>query len=139
MTTPRTSLSSKRLAKALARIHAAQDQVAAHYASFDVCLIPYRVDHPFNLACCPTKILDAMGSGRPIVSTALPECLLHRDRFDVAETAESFLAAVDRIVASDSDDGRAEARHQYARDWRCERVFERLMTHLNARLGSAAP
>lgn len=31
MTTPRTSLSSKRLAKALARIHAAQDQVAARY------------------------------------------------------------------------------------------------------------
>ena len=31
MTTPRTSLSSKRLAKALARVHAAQDQVAARY------------------------------------------------------------------------------------------------------------
>ena len=31
MTTPRTSLSAKRLAKALARVHAAQDEVAARY------------------------------------------------------------------------------------------------------------
>lgn len=115
----------------------AQDQVASHYASFDVCLIPYRVDHPFNLACCPTKIMDAMGSGRPIVSTALPECLLHRERFDVESSTEEFLSAVDRVLAAGSDDGRAEARHSYAQSWRCDRVFERLMGHLNERLGLA--
>ncbi len=42
-----------------------------------VCLIPYQTDHPFNIACCPTKILDYMVTGRPIVSTALPECQLY--------------------------------------------------------------
>ncbi len=57
----------------------------AYYQAFDVTLIPYRMDHPFNRACNPTKIMDAMGSGRPIVATAIPECRLHAERFDVAE------------------------------------------------------
>ena len=61
-------------------------------------LIPYRLDHPFNRACNPTKIMDAMGSGRPIVATAIPECRLHAERFHVAEDADEFIAAVREIL-----------------------------------------
>ena len=61
-----------------------QEALAGYYQAFDVTLIPYRMDHPFNRACNPTKIMDAMGSGRPIVATAIPECRLHAERFDVA-------------------------------------------------------
>ena len=63
----------------------------SYYQSFDVCLIPYRIDHPFNRACNPTKIMDAMGSGRPIVATAIPECRLHAERFHVAENDDEFI------------------------------------------------
>ena len=49
------------------RLAAAGRRLGAYNRAFDVCLIPYRADHPFNRACCPTKIMDYMGSGRPIV------------------------------------------------------------------------
>ena len=104
-----------------------QAAIGAYNRAFDVSLIPYRVDHPFNQACCPTKIMDAMGTGRPIVATALPECRLYEHLFDVAPDLDAFLAAVRRILAAGSDDGRAAARHDWARANTCERVAERLL------------
>lgn len=107
-----------------------QRDLAALVAAFDVCLIPYRTDHPFNRVCCPTKIMDYMGSGRPIVSTDLPECRLHGTRFDVAGSPEEFLAAVGRILAAGADDGRAELRHAFAVENSCARTVERLLDWL---------
>ena len=112
-----------------------QEALAAYYQSFDVSLIPYRLDHPFNRACSPTKIMDAMGSGRPIVATAIPECRLHAGRFDVAEDAGEFLGAVRRILDADSDDGRAAVRHAYAVANSCRGVGDRLLDLIDGRVG----
>lgn len=101
-----------------------------YYRAFDVVLIPYRVDHPFNQACCPTKLLDAMGSGRPIVATSLPECRLYEDLMDLADDAGSFGDRVASILARGSDDGRAAARHAWAADHTCGRMAERLLAAL---------
>jgi hypothetical protein len=107
-----------------------QDQIHKFNNAFDVCLIPYQVDHPFNEACCPTKIMDYMGSGRPIVSTALPECLLYQSLFDVTDSAEGFCDAVERILDADSDDGRIVARHDWAIEHTCDRVIGRFLDEL---------
>jgi teichuronic acid biosynthesis glycosyltransferase TuaH len=109
-----------------------QEEVARYYQSFDVCLIPYATDHPFNRACNPTKIMDAMGSGRPIVATALPECRLHSDRFHVVENGEGFTAAVREILDRHSDDGRAQLRHAYAAAHTCRSMGERIVDLLCA-------
>jgi glycosyltransferase involved in cell wall biosynthesis len=92
-----------------------QQELGRYMAAFDVCLIPYRVDHPFNHAACPTKIMDYMASTRPIVSTALPECRLYANLFSVAPDRASFVESVGRIVAAGSCDGRAKARWDHAR------------------------
>jgi glycosyltransferase involved in cell wall biosynthesis len=104
-----------------------QDALAGYYQSFDVCLIPYRIDNAFNRACNPTKIMDAMGSGRPIVATAIPECKLHRERFHVVESGVDFVEAIRAILAHDSDDGRAALRHAYASANTCHGVAERVL------------
>jgi glycosyltransferase involved in cell wall biosynthesis len=109
-----------------------QDEIARYYQAFDVCLIPYRIDHPFNRVCNPTKIMDAMGSGRPIVATALPECRLHAERFHVVENDDQFIAAVRAILASHSDDGRSALRHEYARANTCHGMAERILALLDA-------
>jgi glycosyltransferase involved in cell wall biosynthesis len=117
-----------------------QEALSRYYQSFDVTLIPYRLDHPFNRACSPTKIMDAMGSGRPIVATAIPECRLHADRFHVAENAGGFLEAVRRILESGSDDGRAAVRHAFAVANSCRGVCDRLLDLIDGRLsGEPAP
>jgi glycosyltransferase involved in cell wall biosynthesis len=104
-----------------------QDALAAYYQAFDVCLIPYRIDHPFNRACNPTKIMDAMGSGRPIVATAIPECKLHAKRFHVVENEAEFIEAIGQILAQNSDDGRAPLRHAYALANTCHGIGERIL------------
>jgi len=104
-----------------------QEELARYYQSFDVCLIPYRIDHPFNRACNPTKIMDAMGSGRPMVATAIPECKLHAERFHVVENGVEFTEAVRQILGRNSDDGRAALRHTYAMANTCHGIGERIL------------
>lgn len=105
-----------------------QEQLPRYSQAFDVSLIPYRIDHPFNRACNPTKIMDAMAASRPIVATAIPECLLHCERFHVVDSAADFIAAVEQILDSDSDDGRAAARLEYAVAHTCGRVAARILS-----------
>ncbi len=112
-----------------------QDLLPLYYQAFDAVLIPYRLDHPFNRVCNPTKIMDAMGSGRPIVATAIPECCLHAERFDVAFDGDEFIEAVRRILDSGSDDGRAALRHAFAGANSCHGVGDRILKLL-ARAGS---
>ena len=59
--------------------------------------------------------MDYMGTGRPIVSTALPECRLYDHLFHVAAGADEFVAAVRAILDARSDDGRAGQRFDWAR------------------------
>src|SRR5262249_55737697 len=104
-----------------------QQEIAAYSSAFDVCLIPYRVEHPFNRVCNPTKIMDYMGGGRPIVATGLPECLLHSQLFDVARTHEDFVSCVLSILERNSNDGRSALRHAYATQNSCALTVDRLL------------
>lgn len=104
-----------------------QDELPSYYQAFDVNLIPYLVDHPFNRACSPTKIMDGMGATRPIVATAVPECRLYTHLFDVAETRDEFVAMVGRIVAARSDDGRAARRFEHAAANTCAKTAARVV------------
>jgi glycosyltransferase involved in cell wall biosynthesis len=108
----------------------AQESIDRYNRSFDVCLIPYGIDHPFNRVCCPTKIMDYMATGRPIVSTALPECVLYSHLFDVAGSIPEFLSAVDAILTGGSNDGRAAVRYDWACAHSCQRVAERFLDWL---------
>jgi glycosyltransferase involved in cell wall biosynthesis len=110
-----------------------QEALAGYYQAFDATMIPYLIDHPFNRACSPTKIMDAMGSGRPIVATAIPECRLHAERFHVADDADEFVEAVRRILDGGSDDGRAAIRHAFAMANSCRRVGRRLLDLIEGR------
>lgn len=108
-----------------------QTDLAAYARAFDVNLIPYEVDHPFNEVCNPTKIMDGMGTGRPVVATALPECRLYDHLIEVADTPEAFLHSIESILRSGSDDGRARLRHDHALANSCARVIDRLMDWLD--------
>jgi teichuronic acid biosynthesis glycosyltransferase TuaH len=54
-----------------------QEKVTQYYWSFALNWIPYTVTHPFNQAACPTKIMDGIASGRPVLSSDLPESRLY--------------------------------------------------------------
>lgn len=116
---------------AMPNVHAVgfrpQESLGAYVRGFDACLIPYRADHPFNRACCPTKIMDFMGSGRPIIATDLPECRLYSGLIDVTTDADDFLGAIASLCFLHFDDGKQEARLELARDRSCARMAGRLL------------
>ena len=121
---------------AMPNVHAigwrSQATIDAYNRSFDLGLIPYRVDHPFNVACCPTKVMDYMAAGRPVVSTDLPECRLYPHLFDVVEPA-AFVDAVTARLAAGPDDGRAALRLEAARANSCRQVVGRLLDWIDGR------
>lgn len=75
------------------------DRVAKYYWSFAVSWIPYVVEHPFNQAACPTKIMDGMASGRPILSSDIPECRLYPDWITIFNSAENAIALIHKQLA----------------------------------------
>jgi glycosyltransferase involved in cell wall biosynthesis len=109
-----------------------QSEIARYNAAFDVCLIPYSADHPFNRAACPTKIMDYMATSRPVVTTPVPECLLYDHLFEIADTPAAFAAAVRKLVDQGSDDGRAPLRWTTARRHTWERNSATMLRHLQA-------
>ena len=114
-----------------------QSEVGRYAAAFDACLIPYRVDHPFNRSACPTKVMDYMATTRPVISTAVPECRLYDQLFEVADDADSFIAAARRVVERGGDDGRASDRLAAARAATWERTTAKLLRQLAPIVGSA--
>jgi teichuronic acid biosynthesis glycosyltransferase TuaH len=70
------------------------DHVAQYYWSFAVNWIPYLVDHPFNQAACPTKIMDGIASGRSLLSTDLLECRLYPEWITIFHSVEQAIALI---------------------------------------------
>ncbi len=103
-----------------------QGRIGEIYASFDVNLVPYDVSHPFNVVCSPTKLMDAMGCGRPMVATDLPECRVHSERFEVTSGHDEFLEAMERLRCDGYEDGRERARHAFALENRTAAVLDKL-------------
>jgi glycosyltransferase involved in cell wall biosynthesis len=80
-----------------------QEEVTEVYWSSAVNWIPYDTDHPFNEASCPTKIMDGLASGRPLVSTAVPECTLYPRWIDVVGSVSEAVTALRKHVEALSD------------------------------------
>ena len=80
-----------------------QEDVPAHYWAFGVNWIPYVADHPFNRASCPTKIMDSLATGRPVISTDVPECRLYPDWIAVACDVGEMVAELSRRLAVSSE------------------------------------
>lgn len=78
----------------------AYSDLPALVKSFDVCLMPFALNEATQYIN-PTKTLEYMAAGKPVVSTAVPDVLHHFTPIvDVALTAEEFLAAVQRAAWS---------------------------------------
>ena len=107
-----------------------QDQVPGFYWGFGMSWIPYDTKHRFNLAACPTKIMDGIAAGRPVLSTALPECKLHPEWISIAESpveAQLAISTMRADIGSSRAKAKAIAQVEFARanDWeaRAEALF----------------
>ncbi len=64
-------------------------ELPARASEFDICIIPFLIND-ITLATSPVKLFEYLAMGKPVVSTALPECYKYPCVF-VAESHEDFL------------------------------------------------
>jgi teichuronic acid biosynthesis glycosyltransferase TuaH len=80
----------------------AQSEVPEHYRKYALNWMPYNVQHPFNIASCPTKIMDALASGRPFVSTDIPEVRLYPRHVHVVSDPPQAMLKLRAILNGDA-------------------------------------
>ena len=71
-----------------------QAEVKHYYWSFALNWIPYSVTHRFNQASCPTKVMDTIATGRPVLSTDIPECRLYPEWITIFHLAKEAVSLI---------------------------------------------
>ncbi len=87
-------------------------ELPAYMAAFDLCLVPY-IEDEFNRYSNPLKIYEYLATGKPIVSTAIPEVERFGGLIRVARDYEEFERAAEEALAED-DGQRAAACQEVA-------------------------
>jgi glycosyltransferase involved in cell wall biosynthesis len=79
------------------------DQLPQFLAGWDVCLLPFALNESTRFIS-PTKVLEYMAAELPSVSTPITDVKVpYGDVVAIADTAEKFIAACDRMLAMNED------------------------------------
>jgi glycosyltransferase involved in cell wall biosynthesis len=101
------------------------DDLPAHLKGFNVCLMPFALNEATEFIN-PTKTLEYMAAGKPVVSTAISDVLHHfAAAADVGMTHDEFIAAVGRALEA-PDTGRIDRGLEMA----CNSTWERVVADM---------
>ena len=106
---------------------------------FDVGIVPY-LDNKYTATVIPTKIIEYLAMGKPVVSTNLPEVDSFNDKHEVLITSPNssteFVASIEKALnSSDADGSGGVARRRKVaalNDW--ETCYERMSALVEAEL-----
>ena len=95
----------------------AYDELPALLAGIDVALMPFALnEHTENIS--PTKTLEYLAAGRPVVSTAVPDVVAdHADVVHVARNHAEFVALVESARGEEADRARRATAKARAATW----------------------
>jgi GT2 family glycosyltransferase/glycosyltransferase involved in cell wall biosynthesis len=79
---------------------------------FDACVIPFKINS-ITEATDPVKVYEYLMSGKPVVSTALPELEPYREYVYIANGPEDFCRRLDAALA-ENEPGLAQRRRRFA-------------------------
>ena len=113
------------------------EELPAYVMRFDVCLMPFALNEATEFIN-PTKTLEYMAAGRPIVSTPVAD-VVHNfgDVVRVVRDADEFIAAVESALAH-PDDARLEAGLARAAEASWESIVGRMRELIVAAIGARA-
>lgn len=90
------------------------EELPAHLATFDVCLIPFVLTSLIE-ATNPVKFFEYLSAGKPVVAACMPELRPFAGECFLYEGCTEFLAQVERALAERDDPARIAARRTVAR------------------------
>lgn len=116
-------------------------QLPAYLAAFDVAILPFAINEATRFIS-PTKTLEYLASGAPVVSTPIVDVIsLYGDVVAIADDARAFVEAVDGHL-SESPSHRTGRRRRAAEilvhhEWNA--IAGRMMREIEATVGSGVP
>jgi GT2 family glycosyltransferase len=87
-------------------------ELPEYLSCFDVCLIPFKINS-LTLATNPVKFYEYISSGKPVVTTALPELLPHQDICYIARDHGEFIKHI-QTALDESDQAMISKRKAVA-------------------------
>lgn len=72
-----------------------------YLSHFDICLIPFKITELIK-ATNPVKIYEYFASGKPVVTTPIPELLIYKKLLYTASTPSTFSAKIDQALKEKS-------------------------------------
>ena len=92
-------------------------ELTKYLYSFDVCIMPFKVNE-LTYATNPVKVYEYLASGKPVVSTLLPEVVMMGDVVGTAKNTEEFIAKIDEAISDDSNQKQLERiNFSKSNDW----------------------
>ncbi|MBC8492492.1 MAG: methyltransferase domain-containing protein [Chloroflexi bacterium] len=112
------------------------DQLPSYLSHFDVCCIPFKITS-LTRATNPVKFYEYLSAGKPVVSVTLPELKPYADYVYFADSADTFVRAIEQALSEDDLD-RITARVALARDNTWNARFRQLQTAILPRYPRAS-
>jgi len=93
------------------------ESLAGYVHFWDVCIIPFLIND-ITKATSPVKLFEYMAMEKPVVSTALPECLKYT-AVKIAQNVQEFVSLVEECKDDCKDEKRKELLKKCAweNDW----------------------
>jgi glycosyltransferase involved in cell wall biosynthesis len=111
------------------------DELPAYLARFDAAILPFALNEA-TAFISPTKTLEYLAGGKPIVSTPIPDVVhLYGDVVELADTAEEFVSAIEARWAEPEDVTRLRQRRieEILREHDWDAIAERMETLIEQR------
>lgn len=92
-------------------------ELTEYLYGFDVCIMPFKVNE-LTQATNPVKIYEYLASGKPVVSTLLPEVEMMSSVVYTANSTEEFINKIDLAMCEDSNQKQIErVNFSKSNDW----------------------
>ena len=85
----------------------AYSELPKYLAQCDALILPYKLND-FTESVLPAKVFECLATGKPVVSTALPELEPYKEYFIIAKSKEEFLSGLEDAINNDTQ----EKQHQ---------------------------
>jgi GT2 family glycosyltransferase len=97
---------------------------------FDVCIIPFKINE-LTLSTNPVKFYEFISSGKPVVSSKLPELLPYAGFLYLSEGKEEFLKNID-VALRENDENLITRRVELARENDWETRFHQIQDYIQS-------
>lgn len=101
-----------------------QNLLPSYIKGFDVCLIPYQGED-FLRACQPTKAFEYLASGKPVVSSWIPELEEYQEVIRLSRTSKEFIRNIEAALDEGKKEELAQKYIQAAQGWTWEGRMEK--------------